>query len=187
MSKTGQAAAVSPTSATLLINRVSAMVLKVAVATALPKTSCAHVVTAAGVTTISHENQARVAALTWAKHHTMRPERYRSMIAIARLLMDLKRDQLQVWHCRAVGQARADYTGPATGGRAALKAPRLERVTRQLHPRALVRLRNTRNVSRSESLSLYGSGSVEGEVTLGTALAPTGALLCRDFEQCCGH
>jgi len=55
MSKTGQAAAVSPTSATLLINRVSAMVLKVAVATALPKTSCAHVVTAAGVTTISHE------------------------------------------------------------------------------------------------------------------------------------
>ena len=55
MSKTGQAAAVSPTSATLLINRVSAMVLKVAVAAALPKTSCAHVVTAAGVTTILHE------------------------------------------------------------------------------------------------------------------------------------
>jgi hypothetical protein len=59
MAKTGQAAAVSPTSATLLINRVSAMVLKVAVATALPKTSCAHVVTAAGVTTISHEIRRR--------------------------------------------------------------------------------------------------------------------------------
>jgi len=102
--------------------------------------------------------------------------------------MDSKRDQLKLLHCRAVGKARADYTGPATGGRAA-KAPRLERVTRQLHARALVRLRTTRNVSKSESLSVYGSGSVEGEVTLGTALAPTyaGALLCRDFEQCCGH
>jgi hypothetical protein len=115
MSKTGQAAAVSPTSATLLINRVSAMVLKVAVATALPKTSCAHVVTAAGVTTITR-NQAKVAALTWAKHHMMRPERYRSMIAIAPPVMDSKRDQLKLLHCRAVGQARADYTLQTGGG-----------------------------------------------------------------------
>jgi hypothetical protein len=96
------------------------------------------------------------------------------MIAIARLLMDLKRDQLQLWHCRAVGQARADYTGPATGGRAALKAPRLERVTRQLHHA----LSSGCAILRSESLSIYGSGSVEGEVTLGTALAPTYAGAC---------
>jgi hypothetical protein len=93
------------------------------------------------------------------------------MIAIARPVMDSKRDQLKLLHCRAVGQAQADYTGPATGGRAALKAPRLERVTRQLHLRALVRLRNTRNVSRSESLSIYGSGSVGGEVTLGSCIS----------------
>ena len=50
MSNTGQAAALSSSSATLSITRLSVMVWKLAVATALPKTSCAQVTDAAGVT-----------------------------------------------------------------------------------------------------------------------------------------
>ena len=50
MLKTGQAAASSWSSVTLSITRLSVMVWKVAVATALPKTSCAQVTTASGVT-----------------------------------------------------------------------------------------------------------------------------------------
>ena len=49
MSNTGHAAASSWISASLSITRTSAMVANVAVATALPKTSCAQVTVAAGV------------------------------------------------------------------------------------------------------------------------------------------
>ena len=50
MLKTGQAAASSWSSETLSITKLSVMVWKVAIATALPKTSCAQVTTDLGVT-----------------------------------------------------------------------------------------------------------------------------------------
>jgi hypothetical protein len=50
ISNTGQATASSSSSATLSITRLEAIVWKVAVAIALPKTSCAQVTTDLGVT-----------------------------------------------------------------------------------------------------------------------------------------
>ena len=55
MSKTGQAEAESSSTATLAIDRRSVMSLKEAVATALPKTSCAQDSEAAGVIVTSLE------------------------------------------------------------------------------------------------------------------------------------
>ena len=95
MSKTGQATALSSSSATLSITRVSVMRLKrggrdgIAEDILRPGHHCG------GRHRHIARDQAKIAALARAKHQSVRPEAHRLTVAIGCLVTDPERDQRQ--------------------------------------------------------------------------------------------
>ncbi len=78
--------------------KLSVVLSKVAIATALPKTPLAQVVAAAGTMRNLAGERAEVPALTRPKHQTVRPEAHRLTIAIDCLVLKLERVQRKHQH-----------------------------------------------------------------------------------------